>query len=292
MASGVDKLELLTKCVRRKFLFLARRDGWWEGKFQHVIDLRKTHYELPVILFCDGVYDGRHKIRFVGVAQLGLKQTIKILKRIVFDVSSVKIYRIDVCTDVLGLWVWDLADRVLVSHVQNFTIINNRGGATFYIQNSQTKTIVLYDKIKQYAAERDPMARVFDPGDQLTRVEVRLNGNGVPFKKIRDLHRYLEIDFLENLRFLKLRMLRKGAKPLHRLAAAQLRDMLQKYGLHATKKRFSPSQWAYLEKTLFQTLEGKEIPDLQLRLRRSLNDWLENRLRFPRCHDLPKEEAS
>jgi hypothetical protein len=131
---------------------------------------------------------------------------------------------------------------------------------------------------------------LFRPGDQLTRIEVQLKGHGVPFKKIRDLNRYVEVDFLERVRFRNLRALRNDAKPLHLLAAAQLRHLMQAYGLHATKKRFSPSHWAYIEKTLFQTLEGEEIPDLQLRLKRSLDDWLENRIRFPRFHNFPGKE--
>ena len=290
MAGGVDKLVLLTRHIRKPFRRLARREGVWHKGFQHVVDLRTTRYQLPVILHCDGYYNGFHKIEFVGVARLGLRLTRKILKMIVYRLSAVRIYRIDLCTDVLGLFVWDLADRVHVSRVQNFRIINNRGGASFYLQNSPDKTILLYDKIKQYAAKRDPMAHLFQPGDQLTRIEVQLKGNGVPFKKIRDLHRYMEVDFLERVRFRKLRALRKGAKPLHLLAAAHLRHLIQRYGLHATKKRFSPSQWAYIEKTLFQTLEGKEIPDLRLRLKRSIEDWLENRIRFPRCRDFPGTE--
>jgi hypothetical protein len=288
MASGVDKLVLLARHIRKPFLDLARKEGEPRSGYQHVIDLRTTHHKLPVVLYCYGRYNGIHKLEFVGVAQLGLRQTRQILRTIVKNLSLARIYRIDVCTDILGISVWDLADRVHVSRVQNFTIINNRGGASFYLQNSKEKSILLYDKIKQYGKIGDPMVNLFGPSDQLTRIEVQLKGKGVPFKRIRNLRRYLDVDFLEQLRFLKLRTLRDDSKPLHRLAAAQLRDLLHKYGLHATKKRFSPSQWAYIEKTLFQTLEGKEIPDLQFRLRRSLEDWLENRLRFPRFPDVPE----
>jgi hypothetical protein len=79
-----------------------------------------------------------------------------------------------------------------------------------------------------------------------------------------------------------LKRLRDDAKPLHLLAAGGLRRFIHKYGLQAARKRFSPSQWSYIEKTLFRTLEGEEIPDLQLRLKRSIEDWLENRIRHPR----------
>jgi len=285
MAGGIDKLELLTKCVRKRFRALARRKGSRRKGYLHVVDLRNTHYKLPVILHCDGCYNGIHKIEVVGVAQLGLRRTRQILKQVLPNLVAARIYRIDVCTDVPGIWVWDLAERMFVSRTQNFQIINKRGGASFYLQKSSDKTIVLYDKIKQYRAIGDPMAHLFRPGDHLTRIEVQLKGHGVPFKKIRDLHRYVDVDFLEQVHFRKLRALRDDAKPLHLLAAAQLQHLTQKYGLLATKKRFSPSQWAYIERTLFQVLEGKEIPDLRFRLKRSIEDWLENRLRFPRSRN-------
>jgi hypothetical protein len=77
-------------------------------------------------------------------------------------------------------------------------------------------------------------------------------------------------------------MLRDDKSPLHLLAAGRLRSLIHKYGLHAVKKRFSPTQWVYIDKTLFQILVGKEIPDFRLELRRSIEDWLENRIRFVR----------
>jgi len=61
-----------------------------------------------------------------------------------------------------------------------------------------------------------------------------------------------------------------------------LRRLIHKYGLHAVKKRFSPSHWAYIEKVLLRVLEGEEIPNFRLRLKRSIEDWLEDRIRFPR----------
>jgi hypothetical protein len=104
---------------------------------------------LPVILHCDGRHNGIHKVEFVGVARLGLRQTRKILKMILGHLSAARIYRIDLCTDIPGLWVWDLAEVVLVSRSQNFKIYNNRGGVTFYLKSSADKTVMLYDKIKQ-----------------------------------------------------------------------------------------------------------------------------------------------
>ena len=115
---------------------------------------------------------------------------------------------------------------------------------------------------------------------------MQLKCRGVPFKKIRHLHRYADVDLLGGLRLRKLRRLRDDGKPLHLLAAGGLRRLIRKYGLQATKKQFSPPHWAYIEKTLLRVLEGEEIPDLGLPLKRSIEDWLEDRIRFPRLEEV------
>lgn len=282
MPGGIDKLILLSDQVEAVFLYLAREQGSARGGYGHVIDLRQTRHQFPVILYCDGRHNGKHKIELVGVARLGLRRTREILKMILGHLSAALIYRIDLCTDILGLRVWDLAEVVFVSRSQNFKIYNNRGGVTFYLKGSAYKTILLYDKVKQLKAKGDPLADTFSPDEYLTRIEVQLKGRGVPFKKIRHLHRYADVDLLGLLNFKRLKRLRDDAKPLHLLAAAGLRRLIHKYGLHAARKRFSPSQWSYIEKTLFRTLEGEEIPDLRRRLKRSIEDWLEGRIRFAR----------
>jgi hypothetical protein len=282
MSGGIDKLIVLTDKIEGPFLDLAREEGSARYGYGNVIDLRQTRYNFPVVLYCDGRHNGKHKIEVVGVARLGLRRARQILKIIVGHLSAARIYRIDLCTDIFGLWVWDLAEVVCVSRTQNFKIYNNRGGASFYVQNSAQKTIVLYDKVKQLASKGDPLADAFGSGEHLTRIEVQLKGRGVPFKKIHHLHRYAAIDLLGGLHFRQLKRLQDDARPLHLLAAGRLRGLIHKYGLQAVKKRFSSSQWAYFEKTLFRVLKAEEIPDLRVRLKRSIEDWLENRIRFPR----------
>ncbi len=282
MSGGIDKLVLLSNTIEKPLLDLAREEGSSRGGYRYVLDLLRTRYKLPVIIHCDGRHNGIHKIEFVGVARVGLRRTRKILKVILGHLSAARIYRIDLCTDIPGLWVWDLAEVALVSRSQNFKIYSNRGGATFYLQISAQRTLVLYDKLKQLAANNNPLASIYEPSERLTRIEVQLRGRGVPFKKVRHLHRYADIDVLGRFHLRRLRRLRVDAKPLHLLAAGGLRRLIYKYGLHAVKKRYSPPQWAYIEKTLFQVLEGQEIPDLRHRLKRSIRDWLENRIRFPR----------
>jgi len=56
--------------------------------------------------------------------------------------SAARIYRIDLCTDIPGIWVWDLAEMVIVSRTQNFRIHNNRGGASFYLSQKVEPEIV------------------------------------------------------------------------------------------------------------------------------------------------------
>ena len=107
----------------------------------------------------------------------------------------------------------------------------------------------------------------------------------LPFNNFRDLHQYAYLDLLEGVHFRKLKMLRDDTKPLHLLAAGRLRSLIYKYGLQAVKKRFSPTQWVYIEKTLFQILVGREIPDFRLELRRSIEDWLGDRILFPRFRE-------
>src|SRR6267142_2092415 len=183
MACGIDKLVLLADKIQKVFLELAREQGSARGGYGHVIDLRQTLYNLPVVLNCDGRHNGVHKIELVSVARLGLRRTRKILKTILGHLSAARIYRIDLCTDIPGIWVWDLAEMVIVSRTQNFRIHNNRGGASFYLQNSAHKTILLYDKVKQLTAKGDPLADTFRPGEHITRIEVQLKGRGVPFRK-------------------------------------------------------------------------------------------------------------
>jgi hypothetical protein len=260
MSCGIDKLILLSNTIEEAYLNLAREEGSGRGGYDHVIDLRRTRYKLPVILHCDGRHNGIHKVEFVGIARLGLRRTRKIIKELLGDLSAARIFRIDLSTDIPDLWVWDLAEVVLVSRSQNFKIYNNRGGATFYLQNSAHKTILLYDKVKQLAAKGDPLADTFRPGEYLTRIEVQLKGRGVPFRKIRHLHRYVHVDLLGQLHLRRLKRLRDDAKPLHLLAAGGLRRLIHKYGLQATKKDFHRRNGPTLKRLCLGSWKGRKFP--------------------------------
>jgi hypothetical protein len=120
------------------------------------------------------------------------------------------------------------------------------------------------------------------PNDQLSRIEVQLSGPAVPFGKIRHLHRYAELDLFPDLKFRKLKSLPSTAKPLHRLASVGLQRLIRKYGLQATKKQFSPPEWKYIEDLLLQYVETEQLLDIRGRMKKSIEDWLEDRIRFPR----------
>jgi hypothetical protein len=281
VSGGIDKLILLSNTIEKAFLDLTREEGSARGGYRYVLDFRQIRYKIPVIIYCDGRHSGIHKIEVVGVARMGLRRTRKILKMILGHLSAVRIYRIDLCTDIPGIWVWDLAEIVLVSRSQNFKIYNNRGGVTFYLQNSAHKTILLYDKVKQLTAKGDPLADTFGPGEYLTRVEVQLKGRGVPFKKIRHLHRYADVDVLTGLKLRRLTSSRSHKKPLRAMAAAYLARQIEVFGLHAALKQFPSSHRAYIKKLFLVDVDEGEAPDIRGRMKKSIQDWLEDRIRFP-----------
>jgi hypothetical protein len=212
VSGGVDKLIVLSPSIEDVFHDLARKQGVRKWGYGHVLDLRQTDHKLPIVLYCDGMSDGRHKMEVVGIARLGLRRTRKLLKKVLGHLSKARIYRIDLCVDLLGVSVWDLAAIFSVSRAQNYRIFRKRGAVSFYVQNSTNKTIVLYDKAREQLAKGNIWANMLQLGDDLTRVEVRLTGRAVPFKKIRHLHHYADINFLANVRFRRLAPLSKAYK--------------------------------------------------------------------------------
>ena len=62
MSGGVDKLIVLSQSIEDVFRSLARKQGIRKWGYGHVLDLRQTDRKLPIILYCDGINDGRHKI--------------------------------------------------------------------------------------------------------------------------------------------------------------------------------------------------------------------------------------
>ena len=282
MSGGVDKLDLLCNQINESFHELARENGFEKGGYAHVLDLSRTDHKLPVVLYCDGLHNGVHKVSIVDVARLGHRRTLGILRTILGHLSPARIYRIDFCVDLLGVPVWDLAEASSISRTQNYRLYRSRGGVTLYLQHSKNQKILLYDKAREFAAKGSPWASIFQPDDELTRIEVQLTGTAVPFRKVRDLQKYSECDLLAHVKFWQLEKVPKDTKPLHRLAMEGLRHSIGRYGLHATKKQFSSPEWTYIEKTLLRPMEDSDVPDIRVLMRKSIEDWLNDRIRFPR----------
>jgi hypothetical protein len=287
--TGVDKLLLLATTIEEPFYTLARGEGERRYRYKHVLDLSKTDHRLPVVLHCDGIRNGIHKIEVQAVARLGLTRTREILKPLLGKLSRAWIYRVDFCTDLLGVSVWEMAAACSVRQVQNYRIFRKRGAVSFYLQCSANRTLVLYDKARELAAKGSPWVGKLRRNDELTRVEVQLRGAAVPYKKIRHLDRYADVELLAGLEFRRLKTVSADAKPLHLLAAAYLRDQIAQYGLQAVRKRFGSAQWPYIERIFFDNVRPHRIPNVRRRLRKSIEDWLEDRVRFPR---LPTTRSS
>jgi hypothetical protein len=282
MSGGIDKLVLLSDEIDEEFLNLAREQGVRKWSYNHVIDLRQTDHNLPIILYCDGMRDGRHKLEVVGVGRIGQARTLKILKKVIGHLSNARIYRIDCCVDLPGVSVWGLAQICYVGPSQNYQIYRSRTGDSVYVQRSKSKTIVLYDKKRRLRAEHDPRAAMYDPGEELTRIEVQLKGAGVPFRKLRHIHRYADVDLLSSLKLRRIVSSSDHKKPLRAMAAAHLANQIEDFGLQAALKRFPSSHRAYIEKLFLEDVDGGEAPDIRRRMRKAIQDWLEDRIRFPR----------
>jgi len=278
-----DKLILLSQVVKRSFRLLVEEQGHPKGGYRGFLDLSRTKLNLPVRLYCGGMRNGINKIEFIDVARLGLAQTEIIAKAICGGLDQrVRISRIDWAVDILGLSAWDLAASCRVSGTQNSAFYRSRSGVSFYPHQSRKHAIPIYERLRHLRAKHNPLATVFLFDDHLTRFEIQLRGGGVPIRRFIDIRGFADIDLLNRVTFLKFCQPPPGSKPLQILAAERLQSLVQEFGLQNTSKRFSPAEWAYLTKKFFRPASQAEIPDVRSLMRRSIRDWLEDRIRFPR----------
>jgi hypothetical protein len=152
---------------------------------------------------------------------------------------------------------------------------------SFYPHRSKARAILIHERAKRLRAENDPLGEVFQR-DQLTRIEVQFRGKGVPIRRFRDIRAYAEVDLLKDVAFLKMLRLRKGLKPRQTLEAQGMRALIEQYGLQIASKAFTPPEWAYLAKKYFEPLPHSMDSYIRTQMRRSANDWLQDRIRFPR----------
>jgi len=279
-----DKLVLISRYLNRNFRRLLKEKGKPHGAYRRFLDLRETDLNLPVRLFSGGARDGINKLEFVGVAALGLSQVENITKSICDYLYLVRIFRIDWAVDILGVSAWELATKCRLANVQNSRVYRSRPGICFYPHHSFRKAILIYERLKHLRSERNPLAKVFRSDDLLTRCEVQFRGAGVPIRKFSEIRCYADIDMLERVSFLQFCRLPATCKPQQILAAERLHALVGEVGLQIASKRFSAAEWAQLNKKFFEPMSKEDIPDVRSLMKKSVVDWLEDRVRFPRCN--------
>jgi hypothetical protein len=280
---GADKVILLSRTIRSRYLQLAREKGERKGGYSRFIDLRKTPEKLPALLFCGGIHNGIHKLQFVGVAQLGLSRVREIASQIFGDLRFVRISRIDWCVDLWGISVLDFALYCRLTRAQNCKVVRSRSGISFYLGNSKQRVLLIYDRLARLQAIRDPLAEYYSTSDQITRVEVQLRGRGLPYRRLRDIERYGELDLLSRLSFWEIkRTNKKTLRPIEVLAAEGLLYKIDRFGLQATAKMFASQAWAYLQGKFLTPASKSEFLGISTLMKNSIRDWLEDRIRFPR----------
>jgi hypothetical protein len=278
---AADKLTLLCPRVSREIESLVRDEGSPKGGYARFLDLRPK-LGLEAFLYYGGMHNGINKVEIVGVAQLGLTHCNEIVERIFGHPRATRIYRVDWCVDVPDIPLLDLALYCRIPLAQNCSVERSRGGITFYLRRSKNKVLLVYDRIKRLRATGDPMANIYGKHDHLTRLEVQFRGAGVPFRRLLDIRRYAEIDLLPDLSFWKIPTKRQGLKPMQSLASEGLLNRIQQFGVQATSKMFPAQEWAYLTKKFLVQVPKEDFPDLNGLMRKSMLEWLNDRIRFPR----------
>jgi hypothetical protein len=278
----IDKLTLLSSALSDRFSAVAREEGEPAGGYASCVDLRKTKYGLPARLSYKGRHNGVHKLDIIDVARQGFPRTQEIVESIFPEQRRIKIYRIDLAVDLLGLSPWFFVTNARISQRQNYALYRSRGAVSYYIQFSKQRKIVFYDRLRLLRKQKDPLANVFKTDDHLTRIEVQLMGAAVPFRRFAELHRYADIKPLADLHFKKLCIAGDEHSPTKRLAAHGLRWLISKYGQQAASRMFPSPEWAALRKVYLERMEGSEVPKIGSLMQKSIKRWLTGQIYFPR----------
>jgi len=281
----VDKLILLSPKINDLFADVALECGVPAAGYERRVDLRKTDMELPVMLFYRGRHNGHHKLEIIGIAGLGLPRTQEIVEQIFPNPQRVRIYRIDLCVDLLRYLVWFFVTNLYVSRRQNYRLYRSRGAVSYYLVFSKQRILVFYDRLRLMRKEKNPLADIYGVDDRLTRVELQLSGAAVPFRRFADIHRYAEIQPMKHVRMAKLIVDVEGQTPVKRLTGYGLRWLISKYGLQATSRMFSSPEWAALKKTYLKEVRDTEIPRIGSLMRKNIRRWLKGRIVFPRASE-------
>jgi hypothetical protein len=277
-----DKLVLLSPEIRPFFRKIAEHKGKPIRGYFRYHDLRQTVFNLPVRLYCGGFRRSMNKLQFDGVAHLTPARVREIVIMICGADQSVRIFRIDFCVDVMGISVDEIVRSCRLKNAQNYSFIKSRTGTTAYLRFAKQNKLLVYDRLGRLRAIDDPLAGFYRPEDILTRIEVQWQGKGVPFQDFDDLDRYVELDPLSGLSFWNVNRTRANLTVPEALAAEGLLRKIETYGMQGASKMYSSQTWAYLTKrSLAPSTEGR-FSDLKGQMRKSIREWLENRIRFPR----------
>jgi hypothetical protein len=278
----VDRLELLNGHVEKYFRRLAKKYGRPAGGYAYYLDLAKTEAKLPVRLYCDGRHTKINKIQFEDVAHLGLSRVWSIAKKIFGSLRHVKIYRVDLSVDINGIPLRDLALYCRLARVHNCRI--ERSGAVFsyYLRYTKNHKLLFYDKVAQLRAKYPALAERFRRGQELTRVEVQLRSSALPYKYFSEIEKYKDLDLLSTISFWEWERKRADLKPIEALAADGLLGKINECGLQMAMKAYSSPTAASLQKKFFVRAPRAKFPDLNELLKRSIRDWMADRIRFTR----------
>ena len=278
----IDKLVLLCPVIRREIETLALQRGQQTSSYERCLDLRYTSLALPVRLYIGGRRNGHHKAEFIGVATLGLPRTTEIAELLFPDLRQVRIYRIDLCTDLLGIPPSFFLLNAVIPRRQNYALFRSRSGTSFYLEFSRQRRTLFYDRGRFLRKKSHPLAKVFGHS-QLTRVEIQMSGAAVPFRRFQDFSAYTEFDPLAGIRFMKLSIADRTRTPVKQLAAFGLRWFIRRHGQQATSRMFPSSAWSAIQKTYLRTMEASDIPAIRRSMRESTRRWLAGQILFPRA---------
>jgi hypothetical protein len=277
-----DKLDLLSDAtnVKKEFLNWVEKKGEPRGGYRRYLDLSKESDYLPFRLYCGGRRDGVNKLQFNDVAHLGLSGVRQLVEEVFRSLDAVRIYRSDWCVDLPNVSVSDFA-YCRAARAHNCQVNKSPSGTTFYVRFTKTHKVIFYDKLAQLRARKNPEADCY-PFDQLTRVEVQLAGRDVPYRMLKDIERYKDLNLIQGLTFWSFKSPNEHLTVTQGLAREALRRRFDRYGLQAASKMFSGPEWAYLWKTFLVPASPAPFSDLNDLMKKSARDWLEDRIRFPR----------
>lgn len=114
--------------------------------------------------------------------------------------NKISINRIDLCSD-LPLSIGEIQSRLRVKYKRKRSEFEEGNTLTGFYFGTRNEVIVVYDKARQLAKfNKFKLAPVKgEPLGKITRVEIRLRGNKLPFKSLTDLHQYQGFNPFKNI---------------------------------------------------------------------------------------------